>query len=338
MIQGHGDDSYIYSRTTDVNFSSNVCPIIDHKGLEDNIAQSISLINSYPEPDGGSLATILSRKSGINENEIVVTNGATEAIYLIANAFKNKNSVILSPTFSEYSDACLLFSHNVRCIESLDEVEEDDEIIWLCNPNNPTGSVVEKSILERFINKHLNKILILDLSYESFTRLEILSSKEVCSYSNIIAIYSLTKRYKIPGLRVGYLVANISLTNKVKEYRMPWSVNILAIEAGKYLTELKESLFNLDKLLEETLRFRLELNKIKGITAFPTNTHFFLCKTDFGTADELKSYLIEKHGLLIRDASNFFGLDKSYFRIATQLKEENDKLIKALKYWKEQYI
>jgi len=119
---------------------------------------------------------------------------------------------------------------------------------------------------------------------------------------------------------------------------MPWSVNALAIEAGKYLMGLKEPLFDLDRLLDETNRFREELNKITGITAFPTDTHFFLCQTGCGTASELKRYLIEKHGLLIRDASNFYGLDNNCFRVATQLKEENDRLINAIKYWKRQYI
>jgi len=338
MIHGHGDDSYGYSRKTDVNFSSNVCPEIDHNGLERHLAKSFSLINSYPEPDGGSLASILSRQSGINENEIVVTNGATEAIYLTANAFHDKTSAILSPTFSEYGDACSLFRHNVRYIESLDEVEENDEIIWLCNPNNPTGSVIEKGKLEKIIKKHNNKIFIIDLSYSSFSRLQQISSKEVCSYPNVIAIHSLTKKYSIPGLRLGYLVANNTLTSKVNACRMPWSVNALAIEAGKYLMGLKEPLFDLDRLLDETNRFREELNKITGITAFPTDTHFFLCQTGCGTASELKRYLIEKHGLLIRDASNFYGLDNNCFRVATQLKEENDRLINAIKYWKRQYI
>ncbi len=338
MIHGHGDDSYGYSRKTDVNFSSNVCPEIDHNGLERHLAKSFSLINSYPEPDARSLAIILSGQSGINDEEIIVTNGATEAIYLIANAFSNRNSAIIYPSFSEYYDACTLFRHSISYIESPDDIKEDVEIIWLCTPGNPTGSVIEKGKLEKIIKNHNNKIFIIDLSYCSFSRLEQISSKEVCSYPNVIAIHSLTKKYSIPGLRLGYLVANNSLTSKVNACRMPWSVNALAIEAGKYLKGLKEPLFDLDKLLDETNRFRKELNKIKGITTFSTDTHFFLCKTDSGTAGELKRYLIEKHGLLIRDASNFYGLDNNCFRVATQLKEENDRLINAIKYWKRQYI
>ena len=338
MIHGHGDDVYRYNGRINLNFSSNVCTCIDHKELEVHLVKSFPLINSYPEPDGKSLATAIANKAGVIEDEIVVTNGATEAIYLIANTFKYSISAIISPTFEEYSDACSLFNHKIRNIKSLNEVSDTDDIIWLCNPNNPNGLVIEKDALEVFMKKNPNKILVMDLSYNCFSQMDLPSLKEICRYPNMISIHSLTKKFSIPGLRIGYLAANSKLTGLVKKCRMPWSVNTLALEAGKYLIELREPPFDIIKLLAETFRFRTELNNLNGITAYPTSTHFFLCKTLFGTAGELKQYLIETHSILIRDASNFWGLDQRYFRISTRDKEENDKLINAIKEWTEHYM
>jgi len=91
-------------------------------------------------------------------------------------------------------------------------------------------------------------------------------------------------------------------------------------------------------LLEETGRFRLEMESIDGITTIPTKTNFFLCRTEYGDASMLKEWLANEKGMLIRDASNFMGLDKGYFRVATQLPEENKRLISAIKCWIKLYI
>lgn len=353
MIHGHGDDSYRYNRKIDINFSSNVYSHIDHKGLENLLTDSFPAIYSYPEPDGHSLAGIVSLQNDISEDEVIITNGATEAIYIIAKAFDRKHSSILSPTFSEYNDACTLYGHNVRHVKTLGEIRDShnestgggDEIVWICNPNNPTGLVIENDLLERTVTSMPDKLFVIDQSYESFSLSEHFSHSRACSFSNAITIHSLTKRYAIPGLRIGYIIANKELTSLLRKHCMPWSVNALALEAGKYLLGATQPSLNLKELLYETERFRGCLNEIEGITALPTETHYFLCNLDGkkingirGTATELKNYLIEEHGLLIRDASNFHGLDNRYFRIATQLKDENDRLINALKCWREHYI
>ena len=339
MIYGHGDDLYRYNDIRiDVNFSSNIYIHTDHCGLKDHLAKLFHIVNSYPEPDGGSLARVISSLSGITESEVIATNGATEAIYLIANTFRNRNSAIVIPTFSEYQDACSLCDHDIRYITSLDEAGEKDEMIWLCNPNNPTGSVVENDNLEKVIKSMTDKIFIIDQSYSCFCLSGQLSHSKLCSLPNVISVNSLTKKYAVPGLRIGYIVTNQELALKLKKNCMPWSVNAVAIEAGKYLLNSKVLPFNLEELLEETVRFRSRLNEIIGITALPTNTHFFLCRMEKGNAAELKRYLIDKHSLLIRDASNFHGLSNKYFRVATQSKEENDLLIHAIKCWTKHYI
>ena len=140
----------------------------------------------------------------------------------------------------------------------------------------------------------------------------------------------------MPGLRLGYITANPALTEMIRTVRMPWSVNALAIEAGLYLCQHPETgPIDLETLLAETQRLRKALNAIPGLTAEPTQTHFFLCHLQKGSAADLKQGLADKHGILIRDASNFEGLDEGHFRIATQTPEENDLLATAIQLYLE---
>ncbi len=334
MIQGHGDDIYIKERDIKANFSSNVYRHINHSGLFRHLQDSFPKINSYPEPDSGTLANLIAEKKGINRESIIVTNGATEAIYLIASTFRGKQSAILSPTFSEYNDACNLYDHKIRIISSLSGITEDDEILWICNPNNPTGNVIPLTDLHNLICNMTDKIFIIDQSYGELTKEETLPVSAVNADNNLVIIKSLTKEYGIPGLRVGYIASCKRMSSIINKHCLPWSVNILASDAARYLIAEGDPGFNIDALLEEAQRFMGEIANIPGFLTYDTKTNFFLCRHDSTKASELKEWLLAEHGLLIRDASNFRGLDDKYFRIAAQLPEENNLLINALKCWK----
>lgn len=114
MIEGHGDDLYRYQRSFVSNFSSNIKGPANLFNLKRFIADHLDCISSYPEPEAESLRRDLAEHYRIKETEICVTNGATEAIYLIAQTFANSFSVVLAPTFSEYADACRIHHHQVR--------------------------------------------------------------------------------------------------------------------------------------------------------------------------------------------------------------------------------
>jgi threonine-phosphate decarboxylase len=143
----------------------------------------------------------------------------------------------------------------------------------------------------------------------------------------------MTKRYAIPGLRLGYMTAHAGTLALVSKYCMPWSVNEMAIEAGKFLLENRRQTVDITDYLAETKRLQKKLSRIQKITVYPTDTHFFLCRLEERKASDLKRYLIDNYAILIRDASNFYGLDEHYFRIATQSSEENDLLVKAIEEW-----
>lgn len=334
MIPGHGDDIYINGRDIKANFSSNVYRHINHSGLFRHLQDSFPKINSYPEPDSGTLANLIAEKTGTRRESIIVTNGATEAIYLVASTFRGKQSAILSPTFAEYNDACTLYEHRVRLIDSLSGITNEDEILWICNPNNPTGTVIPATDLQNLICEIKDKIIVIDQSYGELTKDATLPISTVNKDNNLIIIKSLTKEYGIPGLRVGYIASDKRLCSMINTRCLPWSVNILASEAAKFLITKGDPGFNIYALLEETQRFMREIADIPGFLTFDTRTNYFLCKHDSTKASELKEWLLAEHGLLIRDASNFRGLDDKYFRIAAQLPEENNLLINALKCWK----
>ena len=339
MIEGHGDDLYKYGKKIVSNFSSNVYNRIDHSGLYQRLNERLSTICSYPEPMPYSLESEIARRYSLTPRQVCVTNGATEAIYLIAQVFQGRISAVLGPTFSEYADACRVHRHKVKPFYSLDALPEDAELVWICNPNNPTGEVRNKEDLKALVDSHPDKLFIFDQSYEYFTLKSLLGIKEAASFPNVILLHSMTKQYAIPGLRVGYFTASEGLTDDVRCRRMPWSVNSLAIEAAKYLLEEGDGISaDIPQLLAERERLTNLLLATGMLEIWPTDTHYMLNKTTYGESGGLKDFLAVNHGILIRDASNFEGLDERFFRIATQTPEENDKLVKAISEWMEQIM
>ena len=339
MIEGHGDDLYKYGKKIVSNFSSNVYNRIDHSGLYQRLNERLSTICSYPEPMPYSLESEIARRYSLTSRQVCVTNGATEAIYLIAQVFQGRISAVLGPTFSEYADACRVHRHKVKPFYSLDALPEDAELVWICNPNNPTGEVRNKEDLKALVDSHPDKLFIFDQSYEYFTLKSLLGIKEAASFPNVILLHSMTKQYAIPGLRVGYFTASEGLTDDVRCRRMPWSVNSLAIEAAKYLLEEGDGISaDFPQLLAERERLTNLLLATGMLEIWPTDTHYMLIKLRMGKAAALKDFLAVNHGILIRDASNFEGLDERFFRIATQTPEENDKLVKAVSEWMEQIM
>lgn len=333
MINGHGDDIYNYGKKIVSNFSSNIYTRQDLSVLDDYLCSRIASIHSYPEPDAISLSRLIADQNQVATNNICITNGATEAIYMIAQAFRGKHSAVIRPTFSEYGDACLVNDHIVSMVKSIDDVLEQTDIVWLCNPNNPTGTVTDKEPLKEYIISHPEKYIVIDQSYEYFTTKSLFSVSEAMQYSNVILLHSMTKRYAIPGLRLGYITACSEILTLISKYCMPWSVNGLAIEAGKFLLENGTDIIKIEEYIAEAKRFHKALSQIETLEVYDTDTHFFLCRLTDRKALELKEYLIQKHGILIRDASNFYGLNEHYFRVATQSPEENNAFVKAIKEW-----
>lgn len=326
MIDGHGDDLWRFGHPIRANFSSNVFSRVDLTPLKRHLAARLDAIGNYPEPEPYTLERAIAAREGIPSGAVCVTNGATEAIYLTALAFCGSRSQILHPTFSEYGDACRIHGHDI--------VQENSGLVWLCNPNNPTGSVLSKKRVQEMIADK-RKTYIIDQSYGFFALADQLTAAEGVAAGNTLQLHSMTKRFAMPGLRLGYVTGAPQLMERIRKVRMPWSVNALAIEAGLYLTEHPDTApIDLPALLDEAQRLRRALDSIPGISVQTTDTHFMLCHILKGSAADLKQWLAREKGVLIRDASNFEGLGPGHFRIAAQTREENDLLITAI----EEYV
>ena len=333
MLNGHGDDIYRYDDIR-INFSSNVYNHFDHEPLFAHLANKLDNVVAYPEPFPATLEAELAMMLGLQSDEVSVCNGATEAIYLIAQTYRRSKSAVLMPTFSEYADACRLHEHDVCSFYSLDQLPPRAQLVWICNPNNPTGTVIERDTLLELIDNNSERMFVLDQSYAPFTQKPLITPAEAARRSNIIMLHSMTKEYAIPGLRLGYITAQKAVLNELRLQRMPWSVNQVAIDAGRYLLAHQDDYrLDLDALMSERSRVAEQLQKLGCIDVWQSDTHILLCKLRIGKASALKDYLALEHHILIRDASNFQGLDSTFFRIAVQTPEENDMFIDAIALW-----
>jgi threonine-phosphate decarboxylase len=174
---------------------------------------------------------------------------------------------------------------------------------------------------------------VVDEAFIDFTQSITSVIELVKRYKNVVILRSLTKTFSIPGLRLGYIAAHEVLIQQLKALKFPWSVNAMALEAGKYIFDHFEQMqLPLERLLNDKESFVTEVKRLP-IDVIESHTHFFLAKLRKGTAAELKRYLIEHNGLLIRDASNFRGLSEAHFRLATLSPEQNVWMIEALKAW-----
>ena len=319
MINGHGDDAFRYNDIRH-NFSSNIFSHANLDALKIFLATRLDAIGAYPEPEPRALEALIAEHCGVKQDCVLVTNGATEAIYLIAETWKELTTAIHQPTFSEYADAC----------EMSGMKHGEGGMYWLCNPNNPTGTVLPKAAVLQLSAE--NRYLVLDQSYEDYTLEPLLTPAEAVEAGNILQLHSLTKKYAVPGLRIGYVVGAPALIEQLRQHLRPWAVNALAIEAAKWLiTHDVKVIPDLPAYLDEAQRLRNALNALPGITVQPTATNFMLCHIKGTTAAELKEHLATRHGILIRDASNFDGLTPHHFRVAAQTREEDEVLIDELR-------
>ena len=363
MIHGHGDDAYQYDDIR-MDFSSNIYSHADLSALKEHLRRHLDLIGHYPEPEAATLEREIARARGVPAACVIVTNGATDAIYLIAQSLGQGPGLPLPPsqgggtlttvrgrmrfavrrpTFCEYADACRMYGLEEEAfgseygiiLEEKDAGAKESRLhtaLWLCNPNNPTGDVLPPDDVLRLATAY--GWLILDQSYEDYTAAPLLSPAEAIRHGRIIQLFSMTKTYAVPGLRIGYIIAAPPVAATLRSYLRPWSVNALAIEAGRWLIgHDRKAIGDKAAYLAEAQRLREALTAIRGIEVQPTSTNFMLCRVNQSTSAELKAHLAERHHILIRDASNFEGLGPHYFRVAAQTPEENDQLAAAIKEW-----
>ncbi|MDH5793782.1 MAG: threonine-phosphate decarboxylase CobD [Candidatus Bathyarchaeota archaeon] len=335
-----------------IDFSVPINPLgIPEKVLQ-SIRQRLSLIKNYPDPDHEWLIETLSNYVGVKPNNIIVGNGSTELIYLFTEVFLESgyDAVIPIPTFGEYKTATMRVGGRpllLRCdpaknfrlkFQKLEKaISKKTRIIFFCNPNSPTGILYEKDEVLRIVRlaAEKNVLVFLDEDYVDFVDDDKRYSmaEYVTRYNNLFVLRSLTKFFALAGLRIGFGIASPDVVMTLKKAKMPWSVNSLAMFAATEAVKDGDFIKKSRLLISRSKRHMQKmLQEIPWLKVYPSETNFFLieiAKVDL-TSTQLKEGLARK-GLLIRDCSDFDGLNNRFFRVSVNKTEENKKLIGHLK-------
>lgn len=349
----HGGDIYSAKEKgiEDVlDFSANINP----KGLPERVKQAIidgigSCVN-YPDPLCRELTSAISDFEGIDREYIICGNGAADIIFRFALALKPKKALVLAPTFAEYEIAldtveCETVHFELREEEDfqvkekyLEELDSSYDVIFLCNPNNPTGQLISKVLLEKVLKICVEKniIMVLDECFIEFVENDeqytMKSYIEKCK--NLFILKAFTKSYAMPGLRLGYgLSSHKELLRKITDMGQPWAVSVPAQIAGVQALKEKEYLEeSLKEIRIERQYLVAELNKL-GIKNYNPAANYIFIKIDETSRYEISTFKdkLLKKGIIIRDCSNYIGLREGYYRIAVKSHHANERLIDALK-------
>ena len=327
-----------------IDFSSNVNPHII-SDLGKYVLEGLEKSRSYPDINYTNLRNNISDYIKVDSELIIPGNGATEIIYLLMKSIKRRLA-ILNPTFSEYGRGAKL--NNLEIIDfhlkeennfsiDLDEIQKNMDkfdSLFVCNPNNPNGKVKDlNELLDLMIEN--DKLLIVDKTFMEFVGEEEKYSliNKIEQTPNLFILKAVTKFFGMPGLRLGYgVTSNKQIINNIYEYKEPWTINSFAENLSNYLFKDKEYINGSKDYYINERKFMLEeLRKISRLKVYDTDTNFVLIKLDDDEANSLKLELFEKYNILIRDASNFIGLDKSYIRVAIKSHNDNKVLIESLR-------
>ena len=327
-----------------IDFSSNVNPHII-SDLGQYVLEGLEKSRSYPDINYTNLRNNISDYIKVDSELIIPGNGATEIIYLLMKSIKRRLA-ILNPTFSEYGRGAKL--NNLEIIDfhlkeennfsiDLDEIQKNMDkfdSLFVCNPNNPNGKVKDlNELLDLMIEN--DKLLIVDETFMEFVGEEEKYSliNKIEQTPNLFILKAVTKFFGMPGLRLGYgVTSNKQIINNIYEYKEPWTINSFAENLSNYLFKDKEYINGSKDYYINERKFMLEeLRKISRLKVYDTDTNFVLIKLDDDEANSLKLELFEKYNILIRDASNFIGLDKSYIRVAIKSHNDNKVLIESLR-------
>ena len=337
MLYGHGDDGYRQATNIVADFSTNVWYGGEPAGLKAHLFAHWNRINRYPDVLAESLAGRVAAHHRLTDDHVLVNSGTTESIYLITQAFAGQTTTIVTPAFAEYEDACRMHDHRLRFLDWADLENQPhltSNLVFICNPNNPTGATFAH--LESWLTRQPQTLFVVDEAFIEFTT-QITSAVPLLSrFDNLVVLRSMTKAYAIPGLRLGYVAGSPTLVARLKTLKQPWTVNAMAIEAGNFIFDhFDKSQLPLSQLLTDKEDFVRALGQLDGFRICNSHTHFFLAELQTGTAAALKQFLLEKYGLLIRDASNFRGLGAGHFRVCTLAPATNVLLLNAMSAWKE---
>lgn len=364
MIIGHGGNIQALAEKNGcaiddiIDMSSNINPLGPPDGLERFISENIGKIGSLPQPDAWDMVTAFSRFYDIPTDRVVAGNGTTWFIYTLPLALKPRKVLIAGPSYADYRDGCIMHqvpyeflmatekSGFLPDIDAMGQTLSGDaaiDMVMICNPNNPTGSLIPVDQLKALLHAFKDRLFVIDESYLPFLPdAEKISLVSETVFSNLIVLSSMSKIYRIPGLRTGYLTADPSIVKKMMAYYQPWSVNALAQAAIVHIFENHDAVLPfLEKTRQVTVAERSAFydalnmddkgNTPSGLTLYPAPTYFILAKLPPHRTSQEVCEAVGREKILIRDCSNFEGLSNRFVRFSLRDREMNMRLAAILK-------
>lgn len=354
--ESHGGNIYQASRSYGIkqedflDYSANINPFGLPGSLRETLMANIDQLIHYPDPDCTELKEEISSYLKVDKDSIIIGNGASEVIFLLFDILRPRKVLMPAPTFSEYARASAVsgvetgylelkeqddFRLNVQ--ELLSRMDSNMDMIFLCNPNNPTSTLLGREDLLEIVER-ANKNNVFVVIDEAFIELTPGANKNsvvdlIGDYRNLFIIRAFTKLFAIPGLRLGYGLGDENIVKKMWERKLPWSVNTFACSMGRILSAEKDYMDRTcEWIRQEKEWFYAELFRIADFKVFQPQTNFVLVKIlkEGLNSAGLRNKMARK-GILIRDASNFKFLDDRFVRFAIKDRESNTRFLSVLK-------
>jgi threonine-phosphate decarboxylase len=308
--------------------------------------EAAALIARYPSPYPANLAARLARRHRVAPDNVVVGNGSTQLIHLLARTLRPRRPFVAIPAFSEFANAmivadaapCAMMAKRERGfaieIEQADRaLEQGADAIFIGRPNSPTGAMLSLGNAAEIAARCTSRgcWCVFDEAFIDFAGEDHSAIRLAAEDSRVIVLRSLTKMFAIAGLRLGYLVAGRDVACRLREAIEPWSVNVVAERVGDACLEVAENFAARSRALIEMERAHLAwaLASIDGIHAFPSSANFLMLEVaeherNLGFALHMLS-----RGIAVRDLRELPGCAPGMYRVAVRLREENEQLIEA---------
>ncbi len=352
----HGSDlekiekTYGIRKEDIISFAANVNPLGISSNLKKTLADHIDAITGYPDRDYTSLRECIGRYVHSDPDNIVVGNGSTELISLFIKITHPKKALIVGPTYSEYEREVALEggrSHYFSLTEAgefrldtsllTEELSHNVDLLILCNPNNPTSSIIRQEQMREILDycKRKSITVLVDETYVEFAEEpdDVSSVLLTKYYNNIIILRGTSKFFAAPGLRLGYAICgNKDLLKEINQKKNPWTINSLAAIAGEIMFRDRDYIRETRRLIaSERTRICRALEASPNYKVFQSHANFVLVKIESEnfTSEDVFNAAIQKN-LMIRDCSTFPFLSNKYFRICFLLPEQNDALLNVL--------